>query len=343
MVQVKRIYLFWATIFLVYLLTIFMGLWLGRYPIGLGELFQLIMEGPFSKAGGVSAVIVFKIRLSRLILATLVGIALSSSGVVFQGLLRNPLADPFTLGISTGAAFGATVAMIFGLGVGWSLGGLGLLPVICMAGALGALVVVLRLSRTDGGVLMPARMILAGIVVSTFLSALISLFKSLDEESLSAIVFWMLGSFSGRGWVHAAFAAPYVLIALAVFLAYSKELDIMTLGESEAYHLGVDVGRTRRILLVAACLSTSAAVAVSGVIGFIGLVVPHLVRMIQGPNHKNLLIGSALLGACLMVLSDIAAQNLLPGGEELPVGVITTLIGGPFFCYILSLKKREFF
>jgi len=138
-----------------------------------------------------------------------------------------------------------------------------------------------------------------------------------------------------------AFASPYVLAGLVLFLVYARELDIMTLGDSEAYHLGVDVGKTRMILLLGACLSTAAAVAVSGVIGFIGLVVPHLVRMLQGPNHKRLLVGSALLGALLMVASDLVAQNLLPDGEELPVGVITTLLGGPFFCYILSLKKRQ--
>ncbi len=340
MAQVKRIYIFWASLFVLYLLTLFLGLWFGRFPVTLHDLLEVLSGGQPSQ-GDITTTIILKIRLSRLMLATFVGISLSTSGVVFQALLRNPLADPFTLGVSTGAAFGATVAMIFGLGVGWSLGGLGLLPVVCMAGALLALLVVIRLSRTDG-MLMPAQMILAGIVVSTFLSALISLLKSLDEESLSAIVFWMLGSFSGRGWVHVAFSAPYVLIGLVAFMRFSRELDIMTLGDSEAFHLGVDVSRTRMALLVVACLSTAAAVAVSGVIGFIGLVVPHLVRMLQGPNHRRLLVGSAILGALLMVLSDLAAQNLLPGGEELPVGVITTLIGGPFFCYILSMKKREF-
>ncbi len=338
--EVKRIYLFWATIFLAYVTLFFVGLWYGRYPLTWSQLLQVLAKGPASADTDLAATIVFKIRLSRLVLASLVGVSLSTSGVVFQGLLRNPLADPFTLGVSTGAAFGATVAMILGLGIGWSLGGLGLLPVICMLGALLALFVVIRLSQS-GGILMPAQMILAGIVVSTFLSALISLMKSLDEESLSAIVFWMLGSFSGRGWVHAVFSAPYIFAGLFFSLLYSRQLNIMTLGDSEAYHLGVDVKNTRLILLVSACLSTAAAVAVSGVIGFIGLVVPHLVRMLQGPEHKRLLIGSALLGALLMVASDLTAQNLLPDGEELPVGVITTLIGGPFFCYILTLKKRE--
>ncbi len=340
MKEVKRIYLFWAIILMAFFAILLLGLWYGRYPISFHKLFCLLAKGPVEQGDDLAAIIVFNIRFPRLLLATVVGVSLSTSGVVFQGLLRNPLADPFTLGVSTGAAFGATVAMIFGLGIGWSFGGLGLLPVICMIGAVAALLLVIQLSRSNG-ILMPAQMILAGIVVSTFLSALISLMKSLEEESLSAIVFWMLGSFSGRGWIHVAFACPYVLVGLFLFMAYAKELDIMTLGDNEAYHLGVDVGKTRLILLISACLSTAASVAVSGVIGFIGLVVPHLVRMIQGPNHKRLLVGSALLGAFLMVVSDLVAQNLLPGGEELPVGVITTLLGGPFFCYILSLRKGK--
>ncbi len=336
----RKIHILWAAFLGLYALTILFGLWYGPYHMPFKDFLKVLF---LRETGGNSAFlkdIVFKIRLSRLFLATIVGVSLSCAGVVFQGILRNPLADPFTLGVSTGAAFGATVAMIFGINIGWSLGGLGLLPVICMLGALFALMVVLILSRVNG-TFRPAQMILAGIVVSTFLSALISLFKSLEEESLSAIVFWMLGSFSGRGWIHVYFALPYMIISLAVFLRFSRELDIMTLGDLEAYHLGVDVNRVRLILLVTACLATSAAVAVSGVIGFIGLVVPHLLRLIQGPGHKRLLIGSAILGALLMVASDILSKNILPGGEEIPVGVITTLLGGPFFCYILMLKKQE--
>ncbi len=338
--QDRKIYILWACFLGFYALSIFFGLWYGPYHIPFKDFIRVVFFGQTWGNSDFLKAIIFKIRLSRLFLATIVGISLSCAGVVFQAILRNPLADPFTLGVSTGAAFGATVAMIFGINIGWSLGGLGFLPVICMLGALFALVVVLVLSRVDG-TFRPAQMILAGIVVSTFLSALISLFKSLEEESLSAIVFWMLGSFSGRGWVHVCFALPYMVISLAIFLRFSRELDIMSLGDLEAYHLGVDINRVRVILLVSACLATSAAVAVSGVIGFIGLVVPHLLRLIQGPDHKRLLVGSAMLGALLMVVSDILSRNILPAGEEIPVGVITTLLGGPFFCYILMMKRQE--
>ena len=323
-----------------YLTLIIFGLWYGPYRVDVSMILKALFTPDSSEHMQLIKTIVLKIRLSRLMLATLVGIALSTSGVVFQGLLRNPLADPFTLGVSTGAAFGASLAMILGINIGWSLGGLGLLPVISMAGALLALFFVIHLSKVEG-ILRPAQMILAGIVVSTFLSALISLLKSLDEESLSAIVFWMLGSFSGRGWIHVFFAFPYIFLGLFIFLQYAKELDIMSLGDLEAHHLGVNIHQVRMILLICGCITTSAAVSVSGIIGFIGLVVPHLLRLIQGPSHKELLISSAILGAALMVGSDLIAQNILPAGEEVPVGVITTLIGGPFFCYILKIKRQE--
>ncbi len=331
---------FWLTLIVTYLVLIIFGLWYGPYRINPIKIFHSIFAQDSSGQTELIRTIVLKIRFSRLMLASFVGIALSTSGVIFQGLLRNPLADPFTLGVSTGAAFGASLAMIFGINIGWSLGGLGLLPVVSMVGALLALFFVIHLSKVDG-LLRPAQMILAGIVVSTFLSALISLLKSLDEESLSAIVFWMLGSFSGRGWVHVLFAAPYIVFGLLIFINYAKELDIMSLGDIEAHHLGVNIYQVRLILLISACITTSAAVSVSGIIGFIGLVVPHLLRLIQGPSHKELLISSAILGASLMVASDLLAQNILPAGEEIPVGVITTLIGGPFFCYILKIKKQE--
>ena len=331
----------WLGLIAVYALIMMFGLWYGRYPISWQNIMQTLFTSSLQdETAQVINTIVLDVRLSRLFLASLVGVALATSGAVFQGLLRNPLADPFTLGVSTGAAFGATVALILGLGSHAGYFGLGLLPFVAMLGAFAALVVVLNLAQVEGA-LRPATMILAGIVVSTFLSALISLLKSLDEESLSAIVFWMLGSFAGRGWPHVLFALPYVAIGLVVFLFYAHELDILSMGELEARHLGVPVDKVRMILLVSACLTTAAAVSISGVIGFVGLVIPHLIRMLQGPNHRPLLVSSALLGAITMVISDLLAKNILSGGEELPVGVLTTLIGGPFFCYILKIRKSQ--
>ncbi len=283
-------------------------------------------------------VVVWGIRLSRVVLSGLVGASLATAGVVFQGLLLNPLADPFTLGVSTGAAFG--VALLVMLGVGGSFLGLSPLPLGALAGALAAMVVVLVLSRESGSI-RKETLILAGIVVSTFLSALISLIKSLDEESLSAIVFWIMGSFSGRGWIHVGFLLPYAVLGLIMAFAYHRELDILALGEEQSHHLGVAVSKVRLNLLLGASLLTAGAVSVSGVIGFVGLVVPHLVRVLAGPSHGRLLVLSAFTGALILIWADVASRVLLASGQELPVGVVTALLGGPFFFYLLKSRRTR--
>ena len=284
-------------------------------------------------------VVIWGIRLSRVVLSGLVGAALAAAGVVFQGLLLNPLADPFTLGVSTGAALG--VALLVMLGAGGSFLGLSPLPLGALAGALGAMVAVLALSRESGGSISKESMILAGIVVSTFLSALISLIKSLYEESLSAIVFWIMGSFSGRGWIHVGFLLPYAVLGLILAFSYHRELDILALGEEQSHHLGVAVSKVRLNLLLAASLLTAGAVSVSGVIGFVGLVVPHLVRVLAGPSHGRLLVLSAFTGALILIWADVAARVLLASGQELPVGVVTALLGGPFFFYLLKSRRAR--
>lgn len=283
-------------------------------------------------------VVVFDIRFSRIVLSLLVGMALAVAGAVFQGILRNPLADPFTIGVSTGAAFGASLALFLGLGA-WPFLGVGLLPAAAMAGASAALFAVIALGRIQGH-LRRDTMVLAGIVVATFLSALISLLKSLDEESVASIVFWVMGSFQGRGWSHAMFALPYMIIGLAVIWMHARELDILAMGDLQAVQVGVDLGRIRLTLLLGASLLAAAAVSVSGVIGFVGLIVPHLVRMTMGAEHRRLIPLCGLLGAVVLMWSDVLARTLLPGGEELPVGVVTALLGGPFFCVLLKRHRR---
>lgn len=281
--------------------------------------------------------VVFGIRFSRVTLSFLVGASLGVAGSVFQGILRNPLADPFTIGVATGAGFGAAIALALGLG-GSSYVGLGTVPLVSLLGALGALALVIYLGRVQGR-LRRDTLILAGIVVATFLSALIALIKALDEEAVSAIVFWIMGSFQGRGWVHVGFTLPYILLGLFLTIRRGRELDIISLGEVQARQLGVDVERVRRGLLVGASLLTAGAVSVSGVIGFIGLVVPHLVRMTVGASHLRLMVLSAFLGGLALLWSDVVARTLLSGGQELPVGVVTALFGGPFFCLLLKHKR----
>lgn len=282
--------------------------------------------------------IVVNVRLARACLALVVGSALALAGAVYQGVLLNPLADPFTLGISTGAAFGASLAILLGAG-GIHVLGVSSLPMAAFAGALVALYLVYLLGRMDGRI-HSTTIVLAGIIVSTFLSALISLLKSLNEDSVSTIVFWIMGSLSGKSWVHVALVLPYLVFGGATILLYMKELDLLSLGDVQAQQLGVDVRRLRYRLLLAASLVTAAAVAVSGVIGFVGLVVPHLARLAVGPQHRRLLPLTLLAGGLLVLVSDTIARSLLPGGEEIPVGVVTALLGGPFFCYLLLHRKK---
>lgn len=321
--------------------SLFLACLFGRIEIPAAGVFRSIAAGlglAQEPADSTWKVVVFDIRLSRVCLSSLVGAALAVSGAAFQGILRNPLADPFTLGVSTGAALGASLAIFWGLGGGVFLG-LSLLPLAALGGALAALFAVIALGRVNGR-LRRDTMVLAGIVVATFLSALISLLKSLDEESVSSIVFWVMGSFQGRGWTHVGFALPYAAAGFVLVGVYARELDILTLGDTQARQLGVDVHRLRLRILVGAGLLTAAAVSVSGVIGFVGLVAPHLVRMTAGPEHRRLLVLSAFLGMMALTWSDVVARTLLPEGEELPVGVVTALLGGPFFCLLLKGKKK---
>ncbi len=282
--------------------------------------------------------IVIHVRLARIVLALAVGGALALAGAVYQGVLLNPLADPFTLGVSTGAAFGASLAIIAGIG-GIHLLGISSLPVAAFAGALTALYLVYLLGRMDGRIHVTT-LVLAGIIVSTFLSACISLLKSLNEDSVSTIVFWIMGSLSGKSWTHVLLVVPYLFVGGGVIFWYTRELDLLSLGDIQAQHLGVDVPRMRFFLLLASSLVTAAAVSVSGVIGFVGLVVPHLVRLAIGPRHRRLLPAVLLLGGLLVLIADTIARSLLTSGEELPVGVVTAILGGPFFCYLLLHRKK---
>ncbi|MBC7360019.1 MAG: iron ABC transporter permease [Desulfacinum sp.] len=294
--------------------------------------------GPASGVDETARYIVLNVRLARVVLALLVGAALALAGSVYQGVLLNPLADPFTLGVSTGAAFGASLAILGGW-TAWRLAGLGTLPLAAFAGAVGALLLVLLLGRVEGRV-QTTTLVLAGIIVSTFLSAWISLLKSLNEDSLSTIVFWIMGSLSGRSWQHVLIVLPYLLGGAGVIFLYVRELDILALGDIPAHQMGVAVSQVRFRLLAAASLITAAAVAVSGVIGFVGLVVPHLVRLLLGPRHGRLLPAAMMTGALLTLLSDTLARSLLPHGQEIPLGVVTAILGAPFFCYLLLHKKR---
>ena len=281
------------------------------------------------------AAIIWDIRLPRVICGVFVGAGLSVSGAVFQGLLRNPLADPYTLGISTGAALGASIA-IFISGI-LAIADIPVLP-CAFAGAILTLFVVTEISKSSGNI-NSNNLIIAGIIVSSILSAGISFIKNAAGEEVGAIVFWIMGSLSARTWTHVIVLVPVVLLCTLICIYYSDELNILCTGDDYAKMLGVNVNRVRKILLVAASLVTASCVASSGVIGFVGLVIPHLLRFGMTSDNKRLLPLCACSGAILLTLADNMSRVLFP--SEIPVGVLTTLVGGPFFIFLFMNKGKK--
>lgn len=335
-------FFYWLAALVVIGLTAFLTSGIGSFETPYRIIWRLWLS-PFhpSWAEGIDETvryIVINVRLARICLALTVGGALALAGAVYQGVLLNPLADPFTLGVSTGAAFGASLYILFGWGGGHLLG-MSTLPIAAFVGALAALYLVYLLGRVDGRI-HTTTLVLAGIIVSTFLSAWIGVLKSLNEDSVSTIVFWVMGSLSGKSWGHVLLVLPYLAAGGAMIIYYARELDLLTLGDVQAQQLGVNVQQIRFRLMLAASLVTAVAVAVSGVIGFVGLVVPHLVRLALGPHHRRLLPAVFLVGALLLLLSDTLARSFLPNGQELPVGVVTAILGGPFFCYLMLHRKK---
>jgi iron complex transport system permease protein len=277
--------------------------------------------------------VVMDVRLPRILTATLVGGGLAMSGVVYQGILLNPLADPYTLGVSSGAAFGASLALLANL----ILPGYLSVPIFAFIGAMLTLFVVLHLS-TFNGQISANTLILSGVIVGAILSAGISFIKYLADEQVAVIIFWLMGSFASRSWLDVALVGSALAVGLVITLFYGRDLNIMSLGGRSADSLGVDSARTRKILLITASFVTALCVAVSGIIGFIGLIVPHLMRYIVGPDNRKLLPVSVLAGACLLLMADTVTRAVLPA--EVPIGVLTALIGGPFFCVIFRKKQK---
>jgi iron complex transport system permease protein len=272
--------------------------------------------------------IVMELRLPRVLTAALVGVALPLAGATFQGLLRNPLADPYVLGTASGAALGAAVGMLVPIQL--AVLGFGLMHLLAFGGALAAVSVVYRLSRVGGTGSMTS-VLLTGYAVGALLAAGLALTMYLAGNNLRQIFFYLLGSFSLSSWPQLVVGIPLIAAGSAAILVRARVLNGLLLGEETAAHLGLDVPRQRLILLGAATLVTAVAVAMSGLIGFVGLVVPHLLRLVVGPNARVLLPLAALFGASLMVFADVAAR--IPG--ELPVGIVTAVVGAPFFLHLL--------
>lgn len=281
--------------------------------------------------------ILWNIRMPRVILAALVGAALAIAGAAFQGLLKNPLADPYTLGISSGASVGAVFTLFFGVSL--PVFGFFTLPIFSMIGAFMTLVVVMGFARLVDRTLKMETLILTGIIFSSFLGSCISLMIALTGEELRSIMGWLLGSVSMRGWPYVKMILPFVIIGALILWLHRRELNAMIYGEERAKYLGVDVKRSKYIILIGGSMLTGAAVAVSGTIGFVGLVVPHMVRMILGADHRHLLIISFLNGASLLVICDLVSRTII-APTELPIGVITSFIGAPVFAYIFFKQRK---
>ncbi|WP_188207827.1 FecCD family ABC transporter permease [Alkalibacillus aidingensis] len=283
--------------------------------------------------------IVWDLRMPRVIQGAIVGSALALAGAIYQGVLRNPLADPFILGVSSGASFGA--ALVFALG--WQIMWLGqfTLPVVAFLFGFGSLMLVYFLARVGNKVRMET-IILAGVVVQAFIGACLSLVMALANEQLQTIVFWMMGSLSLTEWSYNYVVFPIIAIIAIISLFFARELNMLSLGEEIAHHSGVSVSRTRFYLLILASVMTGAAVSVSGAIGFVGLVVPHIVRLIVGADYRLILPLSIIGGAIFLVGADTFARTIL-APREIPLGVVTAFLGAPFFAYLLRRAKREYF
>jgi iron complex transport system permease protein len=296
---------------------------------------KLHLAGPPPGVPDSTHVILFQLRLPRVLLAGMVGAGLAGAGALFQALFRNPMADPAIIGVSSGAAMGAIAAILAGAGT--AIGGLGV-PVAAFAGALGTAFLVYRLARL-GPTIQVATLLLAGIAVAGVISAAMSLVMTFSGEQIRTIYLWLLGGLSQAGWRPLVAAVPFVLIGAGVALLSAGDLNVTALGEERAAQLGVEVERFKRLMLGTGALLTAAAVSVAGVIGFVGLMTPHILRLVVGADHRRLLPASFIGGAAFMILADVAARSAVRP-EEIPVGAITALLGGPFFLYLLRKQRK---
>ncbi len=283
--------------------------------------------------------VVADIRLPRIMASVLVGGTLAVCGTVFQAILLNPLADPYTLGISSGAAFGASLVIVLQV-MGLALPDLFTVPFFAFAGATGTMFLVLALASGGSARLSSTSLILSGVIVSSILSAAIGFLKFLADEQVGIIIFWLMGSFSGASWDNILMLCPTAMAGTCVALFYSRDLNIMSTGEHTAITLGVNTVRLRYVLLVTCSLLTALCVAVSGIIGFVGLIVPHMLRYVVGPDNRWLILLSFPAGALLLLCADTVTRAVLP--VEVPIGVLTALIGGPVFCWIFRKRQMDY-
>ncbi|MCK5312612.1 MAG: iron ABC transporter permease [Desulfobacteraceae bacterium] len=282
-------------------------------------------------------VIIIDIRLPRILTCAAVGGALAVSGALFQGILLNPLADPYTLGVSAGAAFGACIAILLNLGTFFVS-----IPLFAFVGAISTLILVIFLagsSNKAGLNFSSNNLILSGIIIAAILSAGISFLKYIADEQVSVIIFWLMGSFASKTWMDVVAVSSFLIIGFFISILFARDLNLISLGEKAASSLGVDIKKVVVILLVTGSLLAAISVSVSGIIGFVGLLIPHMVRLITGPDNLKVIPISMIAGAILLLFADTITRAVLV--HEIPIGVLTALIGGPVFCWIFKKSHQK--
>jgi iron complex transport system permease protein len=317
-----------------------LGLFVGPVHLAPVDVFKkLISVLPFvrdtSHLSAQQEAILLQLRLPRVVLAGLVGATLSFSGAAYQGAFRNPLADPYLLGAAAGAGLGATIAIVY-THTGTSSN---LMPVAAFAGALVAVALAYALGRAGRGQRTATSLVLAGIAVMSFFTALQTYMQQRKSDTLREVYGWILGRLTTAGWHDVLLILPYVTVGAAVILAHRRLLDVLTLGDEEADGLGVNTRRVRLIVVIAASLSTAAAVAVSGLIGFVGIIVPHIIRLVAGTSYRVILPLCIAFGAAFLILADLLGRTMI-APAELPIGVVTAFFGAPFFAIVLRNSRR---
>lgn len=331
--KVARWTIIMVALVLALFITIVAGLSIGVMSIPFDRVLEVLLGGGTQNESHV----IINLRLPRILLAAIVGASLAIAGATMQGLFRNPMASPSIIGISSGAAFGASLAIV--LGVSWTSGSFAI-PGMAFIFSFITLFLVYSVSRNRSGYVPVETLLLAGIAIGSLFSALVSALQYFAGDQLSGVVFWMMGGLGQATWEQVGVSIVPVIIGSTVIMVLARDLNAMMVGEEQAGNLGINVNQIRLVLLIAASLVTAIAVSVSGVIGFVGLIIPHVVRILVGPDHRILLPASAVSGALFLIWTDTLARTII-APAELPVGIITSLLGAPFFIYLLMSRKKS--
>jgi iron complex transport system permease protein len=327
----------WSLSAVAVLVTVTLGVSIGAVNIAPLAVWSEISKQIFGSSANLSAAestIIWQLRLPRVLLALVVGAMLASAGCAYQGTFRNPLADPYLLGVSAGAGLGATIAIFYSSGQVKFL-----LPIAAFIGALTAVFLTYSLGRSAISGRSSTALVLAGVAVASLLTAIQTLLQQQNTDKIREVYAWVLGRLSTSGWNDLLIITPYVAICILVLLRYRRVLDVFAVGDEEAQTMGLPVSRARGAIIVAASLGTAAAVSVTGLIGFVGIIVPHILRLIVGNSYRILLPLSVVYGGIFLVLADIFARTVL-APQEISIGVVTALLGAPFFLFVLGSSKN---